>query len=301
MTLKRSTLCRNTGSSLNFPYYQTDVSISHLPRFRLKWQEEKPGMRFSHLFPRQSLGHHANDQVEPFYPVVRGQDVWAKRMQPVQHINGLTLLRPLLHLKKEQLVQWLEQNAFTWREDSSNTNPAFQRNQIRHHILPLLENELNPNITETLFRTMKVFQDEDIWLDQNAKQYNATNIATAPTFLQRRWIRLWLHQQQITELSFDVCEQVVKAINQPDGSRLCDINNQYQVEIAYGVPRLHKRKASSPPPTSILEETTGAGWKKTMGKAQVFFPQPPLFQEKLAQRTFHVRSVQPGDRFQPSE
>ena len=203
---------------------------------------------FSSLPPAPiALGHHANDQVETFLlRLIRGAGRGGlSGMQPLQHINGLTLLRPLLHLKKEQLVEWLEENAFTWREDASNMNPVFQRNQIRHHILPLLENELNPNITETLFRTMKVFQDEDIWLDQNAKQYNATNIATAPSFLQRRWIRHWLHQQQITELSFDVCEQVVKAINQPDGSRLCDINNQYQVEIAYGVPRLHKRKSLS--------------------------------------------------------
>lgn len=258
---------------------------------------------FSSLPPAPiALGHHANDQVETFLlRLMRGAGRGGlSGMQPVQHINGLTLIRPLLHLKKEQLVQWLEQNAFTWREDASNMNPVFQRNQIRHHILPLLKNELNPNLTETLLRTMNVFQDEDVWLDQTARQYDATNIATAPPLLQRRWIRHWLHEQQITELSFDVCEQVVEAINQPNGSRWCDINHQYQVEIAYGVPCLHKREASPTPPIWTLEETSGVGWKKDHGKGPGVLPATASISiEKLAQRTLHVRSVRPGDRFQP--
>ena len=258
---------------------------------------------FSSLPPAPiALGHHANDQVETFLlRLIRGAGRGGlSGMQPVQHINGLTLLRPLLHLKKAKLVHWLEENAFTWREDSSNTNTTFQRNQIRHHILPLLKNEMNPNIIETLQRTMKVFQDEDVWLDQSAKKYDATNIATAPRLLQRRWIRYWLHEQQITELSFDVCEQIVEAINQPDGSRWCDINHQYQVEIAYGVPRLHEREASLTPPTWTLEKTIGVGWKKDHGKGPGLLPvTASISSEKLAQRNLHVRSVQPGDRFQP--
>ena len=258
---------------------------------------------FSSLPPAPiALGHHADDQVETFLlRLMRGAGrSGLSGMHPVQKINGFTLVRPLLNLEKEQLVQWLKQNKLTWREDASNTNPAFQRNQIRHHILPLLKNELNPNINETLLRTMKVFQDEDVWLDQTANQYDAKNIATAPPFLQRRWIRHWLHQQQITDLSFDVCEQVVKAINQRDGSRLCDINNQYQVEIAYGVPRLRERETSLTPPTWILEETTGGGGEKDHGKGPGILPATASIScEKLAQRNLHVRSVQPGDRFQP--
>ena len=258
---------------------------------------------FSSLPPAPiALGHHADDQVETFLlRLMRGAGrSGLSGMHPVQKINGFTLLRPLLHLEKEQLLKWLEQNALTWREDASNKNTTFQRNQIRNYILPLLKNELNPNLTETLLRTMKLFQDEDAWLDQTASQYDATNIATAPLFLQRRWIRYWLHQQQITGLSFDVCEQVVEAINQPDGSRLCDINHQYLVEVAYGVPRLLEREAYIAPPIWILEETTGVGWKKDHGKGPGILPATAsISPEKLAQRTLNVRSVQTGDRFQP--
>ena len=118
--------------------------------------------------------------------------------------------------------------------------------------------------------------------------------------MQRRWIRYWLHEQQIKELSFDVCEQIVEAINQPDGSRWCDVNHQYQIEIAYGVPRLHERETSLTSPTWTLEETTGVGWKKDHGKGPGILPATAsISTEKLAQRNLHVRSVQPGDRFQP--
>ncbi len=284
---------------------QTDVSdlaSTHSISIEMAGRKARHSF-FSSLPPAPiALGHHANDQVETFLlRLVRGAArSGLSGMQPLQIINGLTLLRPLLHLQKEQLVQWLEQNALTWREDASNTNPAFQRNQIRHQFLPLLKNELNPNVTETLLRTMKVFQDEDFWLDQTAMQYEATNIAIAPLCLQRRWIRYWLHEQQISELSFDVCEQVVEAINQPDGSRRCDINHQYQVEIAYGVPSLIEREASITPPTWTLKEAVGVGWGKDHGKGPGVLPATAsISSEKLAQRTLRVRSAQPGDLFQP--
>ncbi|MAW39762.1 MAG: tRNA lysidine(34) synthetase TilS [Kiritimatiellaceae bacterium] len=249
-----------------------------------------------------ALGHHADDQVETFLlRLMRGAGrSGLSGMQPLQIINGLTLVRPLLHLHKEQLTEWLKQHELTWREDASNANPAFQRNQLRHQILPLLKNELNPNLVETLLRTMNVFRDEDVWLDQTTMKYEATNIATAPPFLQRRWIRHWLYEQQIPELSFDVCEQIIEALNQPDGSRRCDIDHQYQIEIAYGIPRLVERKVAPTSPSWTLEEATGIGWRKDHGKGPGILPATAsISSDKLAQRTLHVRPIQPGDRFQP--
>jgi tRNA(Ile)-lysidine synthase len=249
-----------------------------------------------------ALAHHADDQVETFLlRLLRGAGRRGlSGMQPLQHLNGLTLVRPLLHLQKKHLIEWLEQHELTWREDASNANPAFQRNQLRHQILPLLKNELNPNLVETLLRTMHIFRDEDIWLDQATMKYEATNIASAPPLLQRRWIRHWLHEKQIPELSFDVCEQIVEAINQPNGSRRCDIDHQYQVEIAYGVPRLVKRKSNPTLPTWTLKEEAGMGWRKDHGKGPGTLPATAsISNEKRAQRTLHVRPIQPGDRFQP--
>ena len=43
-------------------------------------------------------------------------------MQSKQTINGLTLIRPLLNIRKKDLIKWLKENKFDWREDESNSN-----------------------------------------------------------------------------------------------------------------------------------------------------------------------------------
>lgn len=50
---------------------------------------------------------------------------------------------------KKEIKAYQEVNNLTYYEDSSNSEDEFRRNRIRHHILPLLENE-NPNILKEL-------------------------------------------------------------------------------------------------------------------------------------------------------
>ena len=55
--------------------------------------------------------------------------------------NNDTLLywvRPLLIVRKQELVQTLQQNNCTWREDISNQSNKYLRNRIRNELIPLL-------------------------------------------------------------------------------------------------------------------------------------------------------------------
>lgn len=61
------------------------------------------------------------------------------------------LLRPFLHLSGKKLRQWLTDWGIPWSEDSSNSDPAFLRNRLRHTVLPLLEAE-NPAYGESASR-----------------------------------------------------------------------------------------------------------------------------------------------------
>lgn len=73
------------------------------------------------------------------------------------------LLRPLLHLSGKTLRQWLTDWGIPWSEDSSNSDPAFLRNRLRHTVLPLLERE-NPSYGESAFRLRQLAQmDADYW------------------------------------------------------------------------------------------------------------------------------------------
>ena len=249
-----------------------------------------------------ALARHADDQLETFLlRLTRGAGTSGlSGMQPIQSLDNFTLLRPLLNHPKADLIQWLQQQQLPWREDATNTDPAHTRNRIRHHIIPLLQQELNPNLLSTITRTMTLLSDEDHWLEQQARTYTAQTVATAPKSLQRRWIRHWLHQQQIDDIPFETVEQIMQALQQPDGTRHCDINAAFVVRIEYGIPTLQPRNDLSPPPEWTLTQTEGTGWQPNTAHGIGILPaHASISLAQLNHRALHVRPPRPGDRFQP--
>jgi tRNA(Ile)-lysidine synthase len=75
-------------------------------------------------------------------------------MQPV---NG-KIVRPLLFASRAEIEAYRFENHLEYREDQSNQSLDYQRNKIRHQLLPLLE-EMNPSFRENLSRTMGILQD----------------------------------------------------------------------------------------------------------------------------------------------
>jgi len=60
-------------------------------------------------------------------------------MQALEKREHFTLLRPLLHLEKNQLLEYLKKNSIKYFEDASNTDEKYQRNYFRqNHATPLL-------------------------------------------------------------------------------------------------------------------------------------------------------------------
>lgn len=88
------------------------------------------------------LAHHADDQAETvLWNLLRGSH-GLKGMREEQQIvvDGvpLRLVRPLLGVRRAELVKWLESRGLRWREDASNLEPVAVRNRLRNEALPLL-------------------------------------------------------------------------------------------------------------------------------------------------------------------
>ncbi len=55
--------------------------------------------------------------------------------------------------------------------DSSNTSRAYLRNKIRLELIPLLEQEFNPSIKQTILNAAAILTDEDSYLDETAEKF----------------------------------------------------------------------------------------------------------------------------------
>jgi tRNA(Ile)-lysidine synthase len=70
------------------------------------------------------------------------------------------VVRPLLAVSRQEVLDYLRERGLEWREDPSNRDPAHRRNRVRHELLPYLEARFNPRVREALARTAALLADE---------------------------------------------------------------------------------------------------------------------------------------------
>ena len=94
-------------------------------------------VRAAHKAQAVLTGHHMDDDLETFFlNFSRGTGL--KGLTGIQPKNG-TLHRPLLLFTREQIYRYAQDRGYTWREDQSNQQDHYQRNYIRHHVVPGLK------------------------------------------------------------------------------------------------------------------------------------------------------------------
>ena len=80
-----------------------------------------------------------------------------------QH-SAKAIVRPLLGVRRERLIEYLAEVGQTWREDSSNRDLRHTRNRVRHGILPRLEENVNPAVREALAEAAEIARgEEEYW------------------------------------------------------------------------------------------------------------------------------------------
>ena len=148
------------------------------------------GARYAALPQGVMTGHTADDQAETILiNLLRGSGTRGLAgMQP-------TAQRPLLHIRRSEtqaLCNALGINVF---HDPSNNDERFQRNRIRHEVLPLMESLAKRDLVPVLTRQADLLRDDDDFLNELATALDPTDalaLATAPIALARRAIRSWL-------------------------------------------------------------------------------------------------------------
>lgn len=141
------------------------ISIQMAARaLRYAWFQE---LSEQHGFEKVATAHHSQDNLETILlQFTKGTGIAGLRgILPAQG----HYVRPLLFASKEEILHYAHTAGITWREDRSNDDNRYQRNLIRHQVIPWLK-KLNPNLTTTLQRTLvRIRQTEALFNEQVAQ------------------------------------------------------------------------------------------------------------------------------------
>jgi tRNA(Ile)-lysidine synthase len=109
-----------------------------------------------------ATGHTATDQVETvLYRLAASPGRRALLGMPARHAR---VVRPLLHMTREDTAAYCRAHGLEWIEDASNADPAFARSRVRARVVPALR-EIHPAAEANVLATVEILRAEAEVLD----------------------------------------------------------------------------------------------------------------------------------------
>jgi len=183
-------------------------------QLRYEWFEQ---LRMENDFNYIVTAHQADDVIETFFiNLLRGTGISGLRGIKAKHGNTI---RPLLKFYRKEIEEFAITSKLKWRDDSSNDSDKYERNKIRHHVLPLLE-EINHGAKESITTTIENLKKTELLLNDNLDRIvrefvnvEGERIIISFTFFDECNLPVIYLYEIINEMGFNYaqCEQIVES------------------------------------------------------------------------------------------
>ncbi len=159
-----SAFCRGLADTLNLPFISQKVVVDGASSLERAARQARYRAFEAILQPDDCLllAHHQDDQAETMlFRLLRGAGVRGLSGIPERRLLGRAeLFRPLLSVPRQQLLAWAQTEQLAWIEDPSNADLSYDRNYLRHAVLPLLQARW-PGFTRRWADTARYMNDAD--------------------------------------------------------------------------------------------------------------------------------------------
>ena len=181
------------------------------------------------------LAHTLDDQAETvLLGLARGSGAASLQGMPAR--RGI-FVRPLLGIRRATTVRACADSGLEPWADPQNADPAFTRVRVRQTVLPVLEAELGPGVTEALARTAEQLREDAEALDSFADEQiedladhadagislDVPALAANPAALRQRLIRLAVSSEFGVALSRQQTLEVARLVTDWHGQEGVDL------------------------------------------------------------------------------
>lgn len=164
------------------------------------------------------LGHTKDDQAETvLLGLARGSG--ARSLSGMATQNGI-YVRPFLNITRQQTEAACKELQLNPWQDPHNEDLRFLRVKVRKNVLPIMERELGPGITDALVRSAQLLRDDADALDNLAAQFwerdkslTIEPLEKLPKAIRTRVLRIALFEKGVALLSSEQVGQVEALIS----------------------------------------------------------------------------------------
>jgi tRNA(Ile)-lysidine synthase len=179
------------------------ISIQEAARdLRYNWFVElKKDKGFSYTL----LAHHADDNIETLLMnFFRGTGLQGLTAMPEENLDERFFLRPLLQLRRKEIIEFAKQNNLQWVEDSSNASSKYTRNFFRNELLPAIK-KVYPQVEENLLSNIDRFKKVNALYQVSVEELKKK--VCEPYASEIRILVLKLMKYQHTSLIYEIIKE----------------------------------------------------------------------------------------------
>lgn len=174
---------------------------------------------------RIATGHTLSDQTETvLMRLMRGSGL--RGLCGIYPLVEGGIIRPLLSLKRVDILNFLGECGMAYRLDESNSDQRFLRNRIRLELLPLIREKYEPGIESQIHRLTSILREEEAFMEQRVREKSAetlvrlegswalslSRVKNLDIALQRRLVREFLRRIKgdLRRVSLEDVERILK-------------------------------------------------------------------------------------------
>lgn len=265
--------CKEQG----LEFFLKETRVPHLAR---EWglSEEQAGRRVRYEFfeevrskvggHRIATAHHRDDQAETIlYNLIRGAGLdGLSGMKPLR--DGI-IIKPLLGISRQEIEDYCHIHGLEYREDHTNEEVIYTRNRIRHRVIPMIEEDFNPNFSQALVRMGDILRDDQEFLNiyshdifhriaqegDNEIRISLSDFIQCPKAVQSRVLRrgIELLKKNLTGIEYIHIEGVLHLAQNSQVGSVLDLPEGIRVAKDYEYLVLYREEGHKIPGQAILD------------------------------------------------
>lgn len=164
--------CKELSTEFNVECFVERADVKGLAKLRkISVEEAARELRYKlieqtarqHGYDKIVTAHNLSDNAETvLLNLIKGTGLRGISGIPVRRGN---IIRPLLKLSKQEILDYLELGKICYRTDATNNENIYERNFIRNELLPVIKRNLNPSVELSLFNSSENFRNAQIVTD----------------------------------------------------------------------------------------------------------------------------------------
>lgn len=233
-------LCKDLGVE----FHLKKVDIRRLSKDAKMGEEQYArDVRYSFFaelgYDKIATAHNKNDVAETLlFNFMRGASLKGLSGIPYKRDN---IIRPILDIKKEDILKFSIDNGFKFVEDKTNFQAVYSRNKIRLELIPEIQREFNSNFVDVVTQNAKLIREDNSFLESMAEDAYQGEVTTdmmeklaKPIFsrvCQLHYKKCTGAEDNLSSLYLDKISQLVK--KNKTGKKL-DLPLNTQARMEYG-------------------------------------------------------------------